>query len=156
MIRRRQPLLRTGEIARASPLRTKTPLERMSRLRSSGPVKAKRRDTGPSRPVRLIVRQRAQDKCEACRSDGTDIHHRRPRAMGGTTDPATNRPPNLVLLCRQCHRWFESHRTVALELGWLVLQGHDPALVPLTLWSDRQVLLDDLGTYQDYQEARHG
>lgn len=145
---------RTGEIARTSPLR-RTSLERASRLNSSGPTKAKRRDTGPTKAVRVLVRERARERCEACGHSGMDIHHRRPRALGGSSDAATNLPANLVLLCRLCHSWFESHRTVALDLGWLVLQGHDPALVPLTLWSDRQVLLSDDGIYQDYQEARH-
>lgn len=154
-MKQRKPLQRSGEIARTSPLR-RTPLERTSRLNSSGPVKAKRRDTGPCEDIRETVRTRAKRKCEACGlSEGRmDIHHRRPRGMGGTSDPAANFPSNLVLLDRGCHSWFESHRAVALEMGWLVLQGHDPALVPLTLWSDRLVLLNDLGTYENCQEAR--
>ncbi len=66
--------------------------------------------------------------------------------MGGSSDPATNSPVNLVLLCRSCHRWVESHRLAARMAGWLVWQGHDPAVVVLWL-PDRRVLLTDTGAY---------
>lgn len=68
--------------------------------------------------------------------------------MGGSSDPITNRPVNLVLLCQKCHRWVESHRPAAREAGWLVWQGFDPA--PVVLWlPDRRVLLTNTGGYQD-------
>ena len=53
--------------------------------------------------------------------------------MGGSSDPATNSPANLVLLCRDCHRWVESHRSAARMSGWLVPQGQDPAAVVVLL-----------------------
>ncbi|WP_374193334.1 HNH endonuclease signature motif containing protein [Mycolicibacterium sp. S2-37] len=64
--------------------------------------------------------------CERCTMEGHEIHHRRPRGMGGSKDPLTNTAANGVLLCRSCHRWIELNRTAALEFGWLVRQGHDP------------------------------
>jgi 5-methylcytosine-specific restriction enzyme A len=160
---RAAPMKRSG-FARTPP----TPLERSNTpgLRFSGltrhtpirrgPITPRRRDTGPGRDVKSLIRTRAKRRCEACgRSKGRmDVHHRRPRGMGGTVDPAANLPSNLVLL--DCHRWIESHRTVSLDLGWLVRQGHDPALVALTLWSDREVLLADDGRYVEYQDQQKG
>lgn len=157
MIPRRKPLMSTTELKRTSGL-ARTPLTRTTPLRSTGPTKAKRRDTGPCEAVRLLVRGRAGDRCEACgrRGELLDQHHRRPRGLGGSSDPATNRPANLVLLCRQCHRWVEAHRSVALDMGWLVLQGHDPASVPLLVFPDRLVLLTVDGRYVDYQDPQKG
>lgn len=63
------------------------------------------------------------------------IHHRKPRGMGGTRDPLVNSPSNLVLLCGSgtegCHGWVESHRTEAREAGWLVSQHADPRYQPI-------------------------
>ncbi|HEX3778489.1 MAG TPA: HNH endonuclease [Pseudonocardiaceae bacterium] len=155
----RPHLLREGTVKRSrlnrrTPLHTTTPLERTSRLPSSGPIKAKRRDTGPTRSVRDIVRARAGNRCELCRRDDgpMDIHHRRPRAMGGTSDPATNRPSNLVLLCRECHSNIESNRDGAQLIGWLVRQRADPSRVQLWRFPG-WVLLDDEGGYVDVGEA---
>lgn len=136
-------------LARRTRLVATTPLER-TRLRSSGPTKPRRRDTGPSQSVREIVRERAGWRCEHCgRADvRLDLHHRRPRAMGGTSDPAANQPSNLVLLCRRSHEHFESERAYALRTGWLVAQGADPAAAPIWL-GHRWVLLDDEGRYVD-------
>ena len=70
--------------------------------------------------------------------------------MGGTSDPATNSPANLLSLCDQCHAWVESERLTALRFGYLVNQGHDPAQVPVLVrpaaigW----VLLTHEGNYQ--------
>jgi hypothetical protein len=108
------------------------------------PVKQRRRDTGPSKEVRGLVKARARGLCEHCGAPGTDIHHRRPRAMGGTSDPAANLPSNLVLLCRSSHRILEEQRWSAHLLGWLVRQGADPAQVPVRM-AGRWVLLDDAG-----------
>ncbi len=69
--------------------------------------------------------------CARCERPGTDIHHRRPRGMGGSGNPDTNRPANGVLLCRPCHSWVEANRADATEQGWLVPQRADPALVPV-------------------------
>ena len=88
---------------------------------SRGPVKPRKRDTGPSKRVRKLVRNRAQGRCEqGCGHPGTHTHHRRPRALGGSSDAATNLPSNLVLLCAFHHALFDSYREYALAGGWLV------------------------------------
>lgn len=54
----------------------------------------------------------------------SSVHHRLPRRMGGTKDPRSNDPRNLVLLCGSgvegCHGDVESDRAQAYEQGWLI------------------------------------
>lgn len=88
--------------------------------------------TGPDLATRQLVIDRAQRRCERCRQPGEQIHHRKPRGMGGTSDPAINALPNLVFVCGDCHREIESHRSDAYESGWLVRRWRDPAEV--TAW----------------------
>lgn len=92
------------------------------------------RRTGPDAATRDAVYERDAFRCVFC-TGGTSlqIHHRRPRGMGGSRDPQTNSLANLLLLCEDCHAWVESHREQALELGLLVRQGVDPASVPVWL-----------------------
>lgn len=64
--------------------------------------------------------------------------------MGGTSDPAINRAPNLVWICLDCHADIESHRQTAYADGWLVRRGADPAVVPLVnTFRDVLMLLPD-------------
>ncbi|NEW33807.1 HNH endonuclease [Nocardia cyriacigeorgica] len=113
--------------------------------------RSRRGDTGPQPHVRLLVATRAGGRCERCACalpiGGGDIHHRKPRRMGGTRDPQINAPSNLVAVCRPCHDWAESHRTRALADGWLIPSTGDPASTPV--WSGlygRVLLADDGGT----------
>lgn len=63
------------------------------------------------------VRARADGKCERCRKwlgyFGGDIHHIRPRSLGGVHDVE-----NLRLLCRSCHNGVEE-KTVEDWAKWL-------------------------------------
>jgi 5-methylcytosine-specific restriction protein A len=117
----------------------------------------RRRNTGPTQDVVEAVYERAHWSCEICTGDvgdrrGVDhhIHHRRPRAAGGSTRPDTNLPPNLLLLCPDCHGQVESHRAVALSMGWLVPQGTDPATVAVLVRRDQFVYLSTDGRYLDH------
>lgn len=84
--------------------------------------------TGPTREVALLVMSRADGMCLRClRRPGAQIHHRKPRGMGGTVEPAINRPPNLVWLCSNCHAWVESNRLAGYDTGWLVRRADNPA-----------------------------
>jgi hypothetical protein len=74
------------------------------------------------------------------------VHHRLPRGMGGTSLPTVHALPRLLLVCgdgvRGCHGWIERNRAAATARGLLVRHGvDDPAVVPVTLWSGRVVLL---------------
>lgn len=82
------------------------------------------RSTGPDTDTREKVRWRDRDRCRRCGASTWQIHHRKPRGMGGTRDPEANSPESLVLLCGSgttgCHGWVESHRAEARAEGWLV------------------------------------
>lgn len=114
----------------------------------------RRKSTGPAPEVVEAVYERAHWSCEICTGDvgdrrGVDhhIHHRRPRATGGSTRPDTNLPSNLLLLCPACHEQIESHRAVAQRMGWLVTQGTDPATVAVLVRRDQWVYLTAEGRY---------
>lgn len=85
------------------------------------------RKTGPAVAVREAVAGRSGGRCELCGELATQMHHRRPRAMGGSRLPETNSGTNLLHVCDSCHRFIESNRAEALAAGWLVPQGSDPA-----------------------------
>lgn len=105
--------------------------------------------TGFPNQVREMVLRRADGRCERCgmHCDVLQLHHRRPRGMGGSTDPATNTASNAVGLCPGCHAICESKRLDAEYMGFLVGQGHDPAAVPVFRWG-QWVVLDAAGGYE--------
>ena len=103
--------------------------------------------TGFSKAVRDTILARAKGGCEVCFFAQPDqIHHRRPRGAGGSKASDTNTAANALALCTECHTWIESNRVKALEVGWLVRQGHDPATVPVLRFGSDWVLLADDGT----------
>jgi hypothetical protein len=106
--------------------------------------------TGFSKQVREQVVNRALQRCERCGMSSVAFqwHHRRPRGAGGSKAPDTNLASNCVLLCVPCHQSVESNRDDALHEGFLVLQGHRPAEVPVWI-SWRWVYLKDDGTVEE-------
>ena len=124
-------------------------------------LKSRPARTGPSSTVVDMVLERAQYSCEACGSGvgdrrGVDysIHHRRARAMGGSSDYTTNLPSNLMLLCGSattgCHGFVESNRSAAVAAGWLVLSRTDPRKVPVLVeHGSRWAYLTSDGRYSD-------
>lgn len=78
-------------------------------------------------------------------------HHRLPRGMGGSRGDGVHCLARLVLVCGDgvsgCHGHIERHREAAYGRGLLVRRGDDPAVVPVTLWSGRRVLLDPGGGF---------
>ena len=108
-------------------------------------------DTGPDTLTRRIVVDRAGNCCELCGlwAVGAQIHHRRPRGIGGSSDPAINAASNLVLFCFDCHTFVERiERESAYRYGWLVPDGTAPGEHPFLLLG-RWVFLDDHGRYVD-------
>lgn len=107
---------------------------------------------------------RAGYQCERCgvsiQSVPMSIHHRRPRAMGGTQRPETNYPSNLLTLCGSgttgCHGYIESHRTEAIDYGFIVPQYETPNLVPVKLYLHGWVLLTDEGSFSPILENSKG
>lgn len=101
-----------------------------------------------SRTTRQAVYIRAWFGCERCgRDDGLQVHHRRPRAMGGTQDAISRSAANALLLCVTCHGWVEGNRRAAAGRGWLVRQGIDPATVEVMIYGRGWVRLGVDGQY---------
>ncbi len=70
--------------------------------------------------------------------------------MGGTTREETNFPSNLMALCGTgtsgCHGYLESHRTEAIDYGFIVPQYETPHNVPVKTHGYGWVVLNDDGT----------
>lgn len=70
---------------------------------------------------RDVVIGRDSGLCVVCGDRFEEIHHRYRRGMGGSSDPESNSPANLLCLCRIHHREAESRRAdVSAPLGLCV------------------------------------
>ena len=111
---------------------------------------------GVSKAVAEVVLERDRGRCFAWVTHhgyamrGQQIHHRKPRRMGGSTDPEINQPANLIHLCSKCHDWIESHREAAYLHGWLVAAGDTPSKVPVLQHGTKAVLLDNDGLMREF------
>jgi 5-methylcytosine-specific restriction protein A len=113
------------------------------------------RRTGFPKDVVELILTRSGGNCEiiaeGCKLAADQIHHRRPRAMGGTLRPETNTASNGLACCRTCHNRTESFRNWAKGNGFIVSQHLNPATVPVWWrcsqdgYGKRLVLLDDVG-----------
>jgi hypothetical protein len=107
---------------------------------------------GPSRKTREIVLERDDHCCVVCVRSiigrPYSLQHRRARGMGGSRDPLTDSPANLITTCGSgvtgCHGRIEANPDEAREHGWRVDQGRDPRQVPVR-HHHRWVLLDEFG-----------
>lgn len=99
---------------------------------------------GFSEGVRAVIRARAANVCDRCgmHRPGMQIHHRRPRRMGGSFQPDTNLAANGLYLCAKCHADVERHRTEAYAWGHLLTQQDVPDLTAVRLWDGWYWLLN--------------
>ena len=142
------------------------PLRRVARLVSLGPLRRteakeggahRRRPTGPTPQTVALVLARAGGRDEitgeallGVRGLDYDLHHRRPRRMGGDPRPDTNSPANLLAILRATHLDVERRRADALAHGWLLHSGDDPAAVAVLVdHGSRWAYLTDDGRYVD-------
>lgn len=104
--------------------------------------------------VKHIVNERDQGSCVKCQAGATDIHHRTPRGMGGTSDPEINYGlAGLVSLCRPCHGHVHANPAESYKNGLLVHSWEDPAACPITLANETVVIhLAADGTVRKYQQ----
>lgn len=84
--------------------------------------------------ARRLVLARDGDKCLRCLGPAVDVHHRRPKGMGGTSDKSIAFGlANLISLCRECHAWVHEHPEQGYLTGYLLHSWDDPARFPLLL-----------------------
>lgn len=101
------------------------------------------RDTGFSAEVHAQIDGRSMGACEVCgHGRVSEHHHRRARGAGGTRRVDTNTAANGIGACSPCHRLIESHRSLALLMGWLVPQNTSPAVVSVVYRGERVFLTD--------------
>lgn len=109
------------------------------------------RKTGPSKAQADLVIARAGGLCEAefvdeCNGQAEQMHHRRPRGMGGTRRKDINSPAGILHICFPCHQAIEMYRLVARERGFLVSQHSSVLVSHVPVWRRGvRVLLDDFG-----------
>ena len=131
-------------------MKRSTALVRRTPLRSS--MRSRRRTprrmamlTRDAATARDLVQER-DGCCILCGKPGVDAHHRLPRGGGGASrDLSRFALSRLVWLCRECHCWVESYRTVAEGLGLLVRHGVTPCSKVPVFRRGRWVLLTDGG-----------
>ena len=85
--------------------------------------------------VRKQIKERSKERCEVCGALALhpQIHHRRPRGMGGSRKMDTNQCANALVLHPACHAKVESNRKQSLLNGWLVSQHAEPIDVAVKL-----------------------
>ncbi|MGZ9830173.1 HNH endonuclease, partial [Tsukamurella ocularis] len=65
-----------------------------------------------------MIIERSGSVCELCGALPADqVHHRRPRGLGGTSDPTVNRAANGLAVCRWCHDVIEGRSVEHPQLG---------------------------------------
>jgi len=115
-----------------------------------------RTGSGWPKETRDAVQRRSGGRCEVgllgtCTGQAANLHHRLPRRMGGTSNPAASTACNALHLCGSgttgCHGWIEAHRAEALGRGWLLHAGQDPAVEPATIRGRFPVWLTEAGRY---------
>ena len=140
-----------------------TPLQRRTPLRTSKAKRTGRRDTGPDRTTRELVLERDDYTCAGCGNSvygrQYSLQHRLARGMGGTSDPAANRPSNLITLCGSatspggCHLACEKRDKGLNERGFWLERHQRPALEPVAHALHGWVYLLDDGTVMDAERA---
>ncbi len=107
--------------------------------------------------TRNKIKERADNRCEVCGArilNGGQIHHRRPRGMGGTRRPDASSPSNGLYVHADCHARIESNRKRAAHLGWLVGWGRQTETAEVRLW-DGWFILTPEGDRLPY-DGQHG
>lgn len=110
-----------------------------------------------SRANREIIIWRSDGVCEICaHARATNMHHRRPRGMGGTTRNI-HTPAWILHVCGSgttgCHGYIEGNRTLAYRNGWLLRANQIPATTPAWIRGTGFVILNDDGRYEPWGSA---
>jgi len=123
---------------------------------------AKSRPLKVTEGTRYIVLTRSGYRCERCHDDFMgkpfSVHHRRPRMMGGSKNPELHKPANLIVLCGSgisgCHGWVESNRSVARDLGFLIMKVESAEEIPFMDITDKWWKIDNEGQKVRFDRKR--
>lgn len=138
--------------------------------RLAKPVRASsKRPIGFPPRVRAAILDRSSGWCELCGTEPVaQVHHRRPRGLGGTSDPTVNRAANGLAVCAPCHDVIEGRSVVHPRLGrvrgsraeserkgWLISRLSPDAPDEVPVWTaDGWVQLSDSGAKRRIEVAR--
>ncbi|MGB3414061.1 MAG: HNH endonuclease [Microbacteriaceae bacterium] len=116
---------------------------------------SKKSDGSFGKAVKDLIYSRDQGKCSRCGAVAEfEYHHRKPRQMGGTSNPEIGQASNGVLLCQECHRAVEARPFLGKLTGFLI-SGNGiakPTEVPIFHALFGWVLLDDSGGFEPTHE----
>lgn len=107
-----------------------------------------------SKPTRLEIRARDDNRCVRCGCPATDIHHRR---SVRTRDEETASAANGILLCgkgnvRGCHGWVHKNPFEARKGGYVLSPGQTPSAEPLDHVTHGLVILGVEGGWSKREE----
>ena len=101
----------------------------------------KKPDGSFSPAVRMAIHERDWF-CLWCGTSFADhegqAHHRRPRHMGGTSNPEIGLATNGIRLHERCHASVEKHRDESMRRGFIVRSSWSPASVLVEDWMGRK------------------
>lgn len=120
--------------------------------------------------VRTAFFERDGERCFVCRKPlrweergvGWSMHHRKPRGMGGTSDPRVASIANALTVCGSgvtgCHGRIERNRDVALAVGLLIprnatTESFAPAAVRVRRMDKTWWLLTESGRAVEVEEG---
>lgn len=134
VVRAQIALVRSGEL----------PIAQAARIIGCNPNYLGRRIWQETRKDVLV---RDEDVCVRCGAAvAEEVHHRRARGSGGTSDPLTSfGMANLISLCSPCHEHVTNHPEESYPLGLMCRRGTDFADHPVQDARRGWIRLDNAG-----------
>jgi len=107
---------------------------------------AQRQSRAELADAQQVVWTRDEGRCVVCAEQGSDVHHRRNRGIGGATrDLTAHAYSRLVLLCRVCHKRVTEDPAWGERTGLWIRHDVRPCWAVPLLYRGVWVLLDDDG-----------
>ena len=98
--------------------------------------------------VRKVVAAR-DVYCVRCLREATDVHHRKVKGIGGTSnDEVAYGLANLILLCRACHSYVHANPREAYDTGYLVHSWDKPEMMGVIRKDHRILTFRSDGTFE--------
>jgi 5-methylcytosine-specific restriction enzyme A len=98
--------------------------------------------------TRKVVAAR-DEYCVRCLREATDVHHRKVKGVGGTSDQEVAFGlANLILLCRACHSYVHQNPAEAYKTGYLVHSWDDPETIGVIRKDHRVLTFSSDGSFE--------